>query len=205
MRADGTPELGRLGVFLVSEAENSRRRMTEMGQKTRTSLQWSHVRFPRMQTLAVLRCYDQRGDAGTGDLLVILGLHARYADRAHAFILRHDWDGARDCEAGGKVEEGRPLLHPLFPHPRRLPRQGRGAGLAERDFRSGRPSTIQPFEQQRSRSIVDNRDGDLTAATSVQPVFYSPASSLKELDLRALWREGWRRRSFGVQGRSTAY
>src|SRR5438445_6047106 len=103
---------------------------------------------------------SERRDAGLGDLLVLVRLHARYADRADAFVLMHDGQRALDEQAGREIGEGGPLLDAILPHLGRLPRERRGQRLAGRDARGDRRRAVHALERERRAAVVDDRDRD---------------------------------------------
>src|SRR5262245_21536265 len=76
----------------------------------------------------------QRLDAGLGDLLVLVRLHAGHADRADAVVLVHDRQAALDQDAGGKADEGRTFLDARFEKFARPLGERGGGRLAERHF-----------------------------------------------------------------------
>jgi hypothetical protein len=57
---------------------------------------------------------SQHVQPGLRDPLVLMRLHAGYANGADALVLVHDRQRALDQDAGGKAGEGRPILHPIL-------------------------------------------------------------------------------------------
>src|SRR5260370_25592180 len=92
---------------------------------------------------------SERRDAGLGDLLILVRLHARYADLPDAFVLMHDGQRPLDEQAGREIREGGPLLDAILPHLGRLPRERPGQPLAARDTRVDRPRAAHAVERRR--------------------------------------------------------
>src|SRR6185503_8638254 len=97
-------------------------------------------------------------DARGRDLLVLVRLHARDADRTHAGALDHDRHPALDRRDAGHAQHLGPGLDALLPERGRAARFGRGAALLHRDARIRRRRAVHAYEVQQVPAVVEDRD-----------------------------------------------
>src|SRR6516164_3808480 len=109
---------------------------------------------------------SQRVQTGECDLLVLVGLHARDADRADAFVLVHDRQRALDQDPGRKARKSRPVLHAILEEFARTLGQRRGSGFADRHFRGDWAGAVHALEAEQVSALID--DG----ARHIPPVFH---------------------------------
>src|SRR6267378_1770742 len=100
----------------------------------------------------------ERSDACVGDLLVLVRLHARDADRAGAFAVHHDRHAAlhrqhRHVEQGGAARRDA-----VFPVLGRAPRHRRGTALLDRDLGVRRRCAVHADQPEQMAAVVENGD-----------------------------------------------
>src|SRR6267378_522618 len=100
----------------------------------------------------------ERSDTRVGDLLVLVRLHARDADRAGAFAVHHDRHAAlhrqhRHVEQGGAARRDA-----VFPVLGRAPRHRRGTALLDRDLGVRRRRAVHANEPEQMAAVVENGD-----------------------------------------------
>src|SRR5262245_10443817 len=97
---------------------------------------------------------------GFRNLLVLVRLHARDADRAHAFVLVRQRNAPLDQNARREVGKRRTLLHAVLKKLARPLGHSRGARLAQGYFSRNRWRTVHPQEAERKPAIIHDGDSD---------------------------------------------